>query len=152
MSSIHEYPVSVVWSGGRDGAGQVKADRSGKVNELSVPTEFGGPGTGTNPEELLTSAIAACYSITFGIVASARKIAYKNIETSAIGMVEQPNAATFIFNKVVIKPVITLETGADDATIKLTEEMAHKADQYCIVTNAVRGKVDIVVEPTVVVA
>jgi organic hydroperoxide reductase OsmC/OhrA len=33
--------------------------------------------------------------------------------------------------------------------LKQAEEMAHKADGYCIITNAVRGKVDINVEPTI---
>ncbi len=32
----------------------------------------------------------------------------------------------------------------------MAQEMAHKADLYCIITNAVRGKVEISVEPTVV--
>lgn len=150
MAQIHEYPVTVEWSGGREGNGNCTANTSGAKNNLNVPTEFGGTGGGTNPEELLTSAIASCYSITFGIVAGARRLEYKGITTEATGFVDQPNAATFIFNKVVLKPTITLASGADEAQIKLAEELAHKADNYCIVTNAVRGKVEIVVEPTIV--
>lgn len=149
MSSIHEYPVKVKWSGGREGAGEVLAERSGKTNVLSVPNEFGGPGAGTNPEELLTAAIASCYSVTYGIVAAARKLPMISVETSAVGQVEQPNAATFNFNKVILRPVVTLAAEATEDQVKLAEEMTHKADLYCIVTNAVRGKVEIVIEPTI---
>ncbi len=150
MADIHEYPVSVVWQGGREGAGNVTTGRSDVSNVLSVPTEFGGPGAGTNPEELLTAAIASCYSITFGIVAGARRLPFVKVETQAIGQVEQPNAATFNYNKITISPTITLEAGASEDHVKLAEEMAHKADLYCIVTNAVRGKVEITVNPTIV--
>jgi peroxiredoxin-like protein len=152
MSQIHEYPITVNYAGGRTGSGHVVAERTDVTNVLVVPPEFGGTGTesGTNPEELLTAAITGCYSITFSIVADARKLPVVNIETKAVGEVEQPNAATFIYKKVTLKPTITMTADATDDQLKVAEEMAHKADAYCIVTNAVRGKVEIVVEPTVV--
>lgn len=149
MAHIHEYPARVEWAGGRDGEGSVTAVRSHSVSTLRVPEEFGGNGQGTNPEELLTNAIASCYSITFGIVAGARRLPYVKIVTEATGQVEQPNAATFNYNKVTLRPTITLPADATEDQIKLAEELAHKADAYCIVTNAVRGKVEIVVEPHV---
>lgn len=149
MASVHEYPVTVNWKGGRDGAGDVHAERSGTQNPLSVPPEFQGPGEGTNPEELLTSAIAGCYSVTLGIIAANRKLPVVSIETKAVGEVEQ-QGANFTYTKVTLRPTITLEAGTGDDHLKLAEDMAHKADAYCIVTNAVRGKVTITVEPTVV--
>lgn len=149
MASVHEYPVTVNWKGGRDGAGAVRAERSGARNPLSVPPEFQGPGEGTNPEELLTSAIAGCYSVTLGIIAANRKLPIVSIETKAVGEVEQ-QGANFTYTKVTLRPTITLEPGTGDDHLKLAEDMAHKADAYCIVTNAVRGKVAITVEPTVV--
>lgn len=116
---------------------------------LSVPTEFGGPGEGTNPEELLASAVAGCYSITFGIIASMRKLPFLGIKTSATGFVEQ-NGANFTYQKIVIRPTITLGAEATDDQVKLAEEMSHKADLYCIITNAVRDKVAIQIEATIV--
>ena len=150
MSHIHEYPVSVEWSGGRGGNGSVTATRTQTTNQLSVPPEFGGTGSATNPEELLTSAIASCYSITFGIIADSRKLPVQSLKVEVIGYVEQPNPATFNFNKAIIRPTITLSPDASDDQVKMAEDMAHKADTYCIVTNAVRGKVEIVCEPSVV--
>ena len=149
MSKTHNYPVTVNWKGGRDGSGTVKGDRSGIQSALSVPEEFGGPGgAGTNPEELLCEAIAACYSITFGIIAANRKLSLVNIETKAEGIVEEAGAQ-INYKQVIIRPTITLSADAPAEQDAMAEDMAHKADAYCIITNAVRGKVEITVEPTI---
>lgn len=150
MAEVHTYPVVVDWTGGREGSGTIKAERSGVTNPLSVPPEFQGPGNGTNPEELLTSAIAGCYTITFGIIAGNRKLPVASVHTEAIGEVEQAGAQ-FTYKHVTIKPSIRLEAGATEEHVKMAEDMAHKADAYCIVTNAVRGKVEITVEPQITV-
>lgn len=144
----HEYPVTVQWEGGREGAGTSLSERSKTSLPLSVPPEFQGPGNGTNPEELLTSAIASCYSITFGIVAANRKLPFLGVETKATGIVEQ-SGAMLVYKSVTLKPVIRLAADATDEQVAMAEDMAHKADGYCLITNAVRGKVEITVEPTI---
>ena len=150
MAKIHEYPVQVQWAGGRDGQGKATTQRTQVGIELRVPPEFGGSESqATNPEELLTSAIAACYSITFGIIATNRKLPLVNVETNAQGEVEE-NGPTFKYTKITLRPTITLSGEATEDHIKMAEDMAHKADAYCIVTNAVRGTVEIAVDPTVV--
>ena len=148
MAQIHPYPVKVVWSGGRDGSGVVTPEHSGVQLPIAVPKEFQGTGDGTNPEELLAAAVAACYSITFGIIAANRRLPVASVETSAVGEVEQAGAQ-FTYKKITIQPHIRLAAEATDDQLKLTEDMAHKADGYCIITNAVRGKVEIVVEPRI---
>ncbi|MFN3729549.1 MAG: OsmC family protein [Fimbriimonadaceae bacterium] len=147
MSQVHEYPVSVVWAGGRDGEGELNLPVGGFDVKLGVPAEFGGQGDGTNPEELLAGSVAACYSITFGIIAANRKIPVARMITKAVGEVEQAGAS-FTYRKITLRPTIDLDPDATDEQMKMAEEMAHKADAYCIITNAVRGKVEIVVEPT----
>jgi len=148
-AQLHEYPVVVNWTGGRDGSGDATPAGSATHFELAVPPEFMGPGGATNPEELLTSAITGCYSITFGIVAANRKLPVVSVKTEATGVVEQ-NGASFVYKQVTLRPTITLSADATDDQVAAAEDMAHKADAYCIVTNAVRGKVEVKVEPTVV--
>jgi peroxiredoxin-like protein len=145
---MHDYPVSVQWTGGRDGKGTVSSKHSGTQTAIAVPPEFQGPGGGASPEELLTSAIASCYTITFGIIAANRKIPVKSIAVEAVGQVEQ-TGAQFTYKNVTVRPHITLEADATDEQLKIAEDMSHKADLYCIITNAVRGKVEITVEPTI---
>lgn len=149
MAQVHEYPVTVEWTGGREGSGKVTSQHSGTSNPIAVGKEFNGTGQGTNPEELLASSVASCYTITFGIIAQNRKIPVQSIETQAVGEVEQ-NGAQFTYTSMTIRPTITLEAGATEDQVKLAEDMAHKADLYCIITNAVRDKVKIQVEPNIV--
>ena len=151
-TQTHPYPVTVQWTGSRDGHGQITAETSGTTVPIAVPTEFGGAGGATNPEELLTSAIAGCYSITFGIVAGARRLPFVSLTTEAVGEVDQPSAVSFTYARIKIRPTITLASDATPEQVKLAEEVAHKTDTYCIVTNAVRGKVEVIIEPTVLTA
>ncbi|MHB8634920.1 MAG: OsmC family protein [Fimbriimonadaceae bacterium] len=148
MPTLHEYPISLEWSGGREGHGAAVAENSGSTFNLAVPSEFQGAGGGTNPEELLTTAISACYTITFGIIAANRKLPIESIDVTATGVVEQ-NGASFVYKSIAVQPVITLATDASEEQVAQAEDMAHKADSYCIVTNAVRGKVEVIIEPSV---
>lgn len=145
----HEYPVTVEWTGGRDGHGQLTPAASGKTLPINVPPEFQGPGGETNPEELLTSAIAGCYSITFGIVANNQKLPVTHLRTVATGEVEQ-NGAAFKYRRITIRPEIHVASDTPDDVVAKVESFAHKADAYCIVTNAVRGTVEVVLEPSVI--
>src|SRR5690242_18912877 len=126
MASIHKYPVSVNWLGGKEGSGSVKASTSGLESPLAVGVEFQGTGKGTNPEELLTSAIASCYSMTFGIIAQNRKIPVTGMQVEAVGEVEQ-NGAMLTYTAITVRPSISLEATATDEQVKLAEDMAHKA-------------------------
>jgi peroxiredoxin-like protein len=145
---MHDYPVSVDWTGGREGSGSAKPAHSGSTFQLAVGKEFQGTGEGTNPEELLTSAIGSCYTITFGIIAANRKIPVKSIHVDVVGQVEQ-NGVSLVYKAITLRPQIVLESSATDEQVALATDMAHKADGYCLVTNAVRGKVEIACEPTV---
>ena len=149
MPTLHEYPVSLEWTGGREGHGAAVAEHSGTTFNLAVGTEFQGTGEGTNPEELLTTAITACYSMTFGIIAANRKLPVTGVDVTATGVVEQ-NGASFVYKSITVRPSITLSAEATDEQMAAAEDMAHKADSYCIITNAVRGKVEVIIEPTVV--
>lgn len=149
MSSVHEYPAVANWIGGREGAGDVTSVRSGTKVSLSVPPEYQGPGVGTNPEELLTSAVAGCYTMTLGIIAANRKLPVASIETRATGEVEQ-GAGQFTYRSVKLAATIRLPGDASDEQVELAKDLAHKADAYCIVTNALRVKVEITVQPEVV--
>lgn len=145
----HRYTADVAWNGGREGSGAITPGPSGQGFPINVPPEFGGEGGKTNPEELLTSAIAGCYSITYGIVVANRRLPIASFSAIAEGVVEQ-NGAAFKYREIVIRPTITLSAEATDDQLKIAEDMAHKCDAYCIVTNAVRSSVNVTIEPTVI--
>lgn len=148
MADQHEYPVSVEWNGGRKGAGSVTGRRSNKSLPLSVPPEFNGPGEGSNPEEILSSAVAGCYTMTYAIIAEMMRVEIKSLRTEATGIVEKQGAKN-VFTKVILRPKVGLTADADEATVKKAEDIAHKADEHCIISNAVRANVELVVEPEI---
>jgi peroxiredoxin-like protein len=148
-TKLHEYPVVANWTGGRDGSGDLTPGHSGKTIPIAVPPEFDGPGGETNPEELLTSAVAGCYAITLGIITKNRRLPVASVKVEVVGVVDQ-QGANFTYKAITLRPTVTVEADATDEQVAQTEEMAHKADAYCIITNAVRGKVEISIEPTVV--
>jgi len=66
------FDIELRWSGtGRDGVGEIHADDVSI--DPSAPESMGGRGVGTNPEELLVSAVSSCYTATlFGVLRGAR--------------------------------------------------------------------------------
>jgi len=56
------FASKLTWSGGRSSSGMVEA--GGQSLRFSVPASMGGVGAGTNPEDLLTSAVGSCYTAT----------------------------------------------------------------------------------------
>ncbi|RQS50766.1 Ohr family peroxiredoxin [Burkholderia sp. Bp8984] len=59
------YITTVTVSGGETGHGRasgvVRSDDGNLAVDLRLPTECGGPGTGTNPEQLFAAGFAACF-------------------------------------------------------------------------------------------
>lgn len=59
------YATTVTVSGGQTGHGRasgVARSNDGNLDvDLRLPTELGGPGSGTNPEQLFAAAFAACF-------------------------------------------------------------------------------------------
>lgn len=133
------------------GSGTVTGDASKVSSPLGVPLEFQGSGKGTSPEEMLACSVAACYSITLGIIVENQKLPVTGLSVKAVGEVEQ-NGPSFTYKKITIRPRITVAADATDEQLKRIQDMSHKADGYCIITNAVRGKVEIVVEEEIVKA
>ncbi len=147
-SQLHTYTAHVTWNGGREGNGSIRNDNSGQGFDLRVPPEFGGPGGALNPEELLTDAIAGCYSIIYGIVAGNRRLPFRGVQVEAVGTVDQ-SGVNFVYKSIALSPRITLGAEATDQDIATAVEMAHTADAYCIVTNAIRDKVQVSINPSV---
>ena len=150
MANVYEYEVGVNWQGGLNGMGVARGHNMLDAVPLGIPIEFKGTGGGSNPEELLTAAIASCYAMTYGVLAEERGLEVVDLETHAVGEVEG-DGERFVYKRIVVRPRIQLEKGANEAMVKHAEELAHSADAECVVTNAVRATVQVVIEPEIVV-
>src|SRR5271163_2655098 len=109
--------ASAVWKGGlKDGKGAVSSD-SGVLNSTpySFATRFENT-PGTNPEELIAAAHAACFSMALSAQLTAANLTPASIETAAALTLQKLEAGWAITD--VHLDVVGRVPGADDAAFQ----------------------------------
>jgi osmotically inducible protein OsmC len=80
------YKTSVAVTGGdaRHGraSGIARSNDGALELTLRLPRELGGPGGGTNPEQLLAAGFAACFHGALNLIAAKKKIAVRESQVS----------------------------------------------------------------------
>jgi lipoyl-dependent peroxiredoxin len=105
--------------------------------DLRAPTEMGGEGGGTNPEELFAVGFAACFESALGAVARRRKLDPGDVAIdSEVSL--YPNEDRGFQLGVVL--AVTLPSIQDDET---AVELVKAADLVCPYSNATRGNVEV---------
>ena len=66
------YVASAISKGGR--MGHVRSESGFVDQDVAIPTELGGPGGATNPEELLAAGWATCFMSALGLLCAKREI------------------------------------------------------------------------------
>jgi lipoyl-dependent peroxiredoxin len=129
------YTATATASG--DGRNGHTASEDGILDvDVRIPTEMGGPGGATNPEQLFAAGYAACFHSALKLVGSAEKADLTGTEVSAsvsIGMLANGG-----FGLAVELDVYAPNLDHDTA-LALTE----KAHEVCPYSNATRGNVDV---------
>ena len=132
------YTAKATATGGRDG----RATSSDGILDvqLAVPKEMGGPGGGTNPEQLFAAGYSACFLGAMKFVANRDKL---NITKDA-----------YIEGEVGIGPIptgfgieVTLNIyleGMDQAEAQKLVDAAHIVCPY---SNATRGNINVTLNP-----
>lgn len=132
------YTAKAKATGGRDG----RATSSDGILDvqLAVPKEMGGPGGGTNPEQLFAAGYSACFLGAMKFVANRDKL---NISKDA-----------YIEGEVGIGPIptgfgieVTLNIhlkGMDQAEAQKLVDAAHIVCPY---SNATRGNINVTLNP-----
>lgn len=138
----HLYTTKVTAVGGRSGT--VKSE-DGILNlQLAMPTELGGKGGATNPEQLFAAGYAACFenAVIHVTRAQADKVRDNDIEVvGEVGLL--PNGEGSFRLAVTLDVAIT---GLDQAK---AEEIVNAAHAVCPYSNAVKGNVDVKLNVTV---
>ena len=121
---------------GRDG--HVRTT-DGRVDlDLAVPTEMGGSGQGTNPEQLFAAGYAACFHSALQMVARASRASRADITDSSVGARVGIGRQGEGFGLEVTLEVVLPNVPADQARALM--EQAH---QVCPYSNATRGNIDV---------
>ena len=135
----HRYTVTV--KGGASGA----IDNSGlDLPELSVtaPPEFGGPTGHWSPETMLVAAVADCLVLTFRAMARASKLEWDALDCTATGTLDR-NGGVLHFTGFDVDARLTVPEGTDPGK---AESMLRKAEDICLVTSSLTGKVHLLVD------
>ena len=137
--------ASAVWEGKlKEGKGTFKAESGAFQAPFSHGTRFVG-GKGTNPEELIGAAIAACFSMFLSANLEKAGTPVTRVETRASTTIDMVDGAPWITK-------IELSTrgkvpGIDQATF---EKAAESAKQGCPVSKALKGVATISLEAKLV--
>ena len=135
MSDL-EFGVTTQWSG--DAAlGQGRIATGNQQVHYSAPGSMGGVGVGTNPEELLLSAVAACYTIGLARLLHKSGLPVASLQVQAKGIVWGYPFATK-FARIIVSPDIH---GADQTRFSEYESAAHGARERCFIGKTLSGEV-----------
>lgn len=145
----HPFHLKAVWNGGRNSEGHI--DAGGLKSVISIPQEMGGPGTGTNPDEMLLGAAATCYVITLAAMLERSDITPYELTLESEATVDVTNNI-FTYERIVHRPRIVLQADATESDEVKAERLAHKAEESCMISRAVAGNVIIETEPVIVKA
>lgn len=142
----HHFHLRANWPGNRNDIGEIQTGHL--QTQISIPKEMDGPGIGTNPDEMLLGAAATCYIITLAAMLERSNVAKEKLHMDSTAIVDVTNGV-FTYQKIIHRPTIVL-TNAKDMVV--TERLAVKAEQTCMISKALRGNVEIELEPTILVA
>jgi lipoyl-dependent peroxiredoxin len=130
------YTAEATVTGGRaDGHGR-STDGALDVS-LRLPSEMGGDGAGTNPEQLFAVGYAACFEGALGVVARRERV--------DLGDVSIESRVSLLPTK---ERGFTIAVGLDVSLPDLTDaqqavRIVAAAHQVCPYSNATRGNIDV---------
>ncbi|WP_129789183.1 organic hydroperoxide resistance protein [Promicromonospora panici] len=135
--------TAVATSTGDGRAGGRAASDDGVLDlTLAIPTAMGGPGGGTNPEQLFAAGWASCFHSALKGVAAAQKIKFTDSAVVAEVAIAPTGDGSYGLSAALHVEL----AGVDQATADDLVEAAHKVCPY---SNATRGNIPVTIDATV---
>ena len=135
--------ASAVWEGGlKGGKGTFTGEHAAISGQYNFSSRFE-EGTGSNPEELLAAAHAACFSMALSAQLERNGTPPQRVETTAVCTVEKVGEGF----KITTMKLTTRATvpGVDNATF---QELAKGAVEGCPISQVLKGNLDIQLDAT----
>ena len=129
------YTARATATGGRQGH---STSDDGVVDvALATPKEMGGPGGGTNPEQLFAAGYAACFQGAMGIAAKKAGVDTSQSKVTAeVGFGPEGNSYAI---------TVDLKVAIPGVDLAQAQELADAAHQLCPYSKATRGNVPVTV-------
>jgi lipoyl-dependent peroxiredoxin len=137
------YTTTVTVSGGETGhgraSGAARSDDGNLVAELRLPKEFGGPGNGTNPEQLFAAGFAACFHGALNLLAKRAALQVDDVVVETqVSFGRDPMDGGYAL-------VIDVRVRMPGIERSVAEELVRKAERLCPYAKMARqGTVNIV--------
>ena len=121
--------ASAVWKGDlKGGKGEATLSTTGDSFSYTFASRFEN-GKGTNPEELIAAAHAACFSMALSNIIAGEGYAPKQVSTSATATLANPGDG-FVITKIELRT----EARVDGMDENMFQELAAKAKTGCPVS------------------
>ncbi|MBV8363475.1 MAG: OsmC family peroxiredoxin [Candidatus Eremiobacteraeota bacterium] len=135
-----ERNAQATWTGDLRGGNGRFTMGSGTLKETpySFATRFEN-APGTNPEELIAAAHAACYSMALAATLGGRGVQPQEVHSEATCTVEPQPSGGFRITRMRLNATATVQGLSDEQF----QEVAKAAEAACPVSNALRGGVKI---------
>jgi Ohr subfamily peroxiredoxin len=128
------YTAEASVQGGRDGHG--KSDDGVLDLDIRPPKEIGGPGGGTNPEQLFALGYSACFQSAMSVVGRRMKV-----DTSSSTVTGRVTLGTIDGGGYGI--AVELDVSLPGIDHDTAEELVKAAHEVCPYSNATRGNIDV---------
>jgi putative redox protein len=133
---LHHFSINASWSGDATGSGVTTLPAGDRI-AFAGAKELGGSGERANPEELLLTALAACFLNTWSIFLKKLGIGYAEPTLRASGELEKDPAGGYRLRKAVLHVRVPASLVADRRPE--VEKTLSLAEKYCIVSKVVRA-------------
>lgn len=128
------YTASAHATGGRSGGRAVTDDAKLDV-PIEVPTELGGTGEGTNPEQLFAAGYAACFLSALKLVAGKRQVPADDATVdSEVHLLGEGRG---------FKLAVSLKVAMPGVEREQAEKLVSTAHEVCPYSNATRGNIEV---------
>jgi len=140
---MSEKTASVQWQGaGKQGTGQISTETDAlKAYPYGFGSRFGDDRTGTNPEELLAAAHAACFTMAFSFACEKAGFATRTAKTLAKVRLSKDGDG-FVIDRIALTLHASVE-GLDQARF---EQIAEEAKLGCPLSKALAAVSEISLE------
>jgi osmotically inducible protein OsmC len=142
---MSDKTASVHWEGrGKQGAGKISTQTDAlKSYPYGFASRFEDDRRGTNPEELIAAAHAACFTMAFSFACDAAGFATAAVDTQAAVRLVMKDGG-FVIDRISLTLTANVP-GADEATF---QKLAAGAKQNCPVSKALAGVAQITLSAT----
>ena len=140
-----EKTASVHWEGqGKKGVGQISTETGAlKAYPYGFASRFEGDARGTNPEEILGAAHAACFTMAFSFACDKAGIATTSVDTTAAVRLAKQGEG-FVIDRIALTMEATVP-GIDEAKF---QEIAAAAKRDCPLSKALASVPEITLQAT----